>query len=98
MKRNSRIKIDVSIQLSDGHDPVNNAVENGAGNYQGDIQLSTEQYEVIVNNKPLLRFQKFDSSVWSKAPLITLLEKVIDYRIFDCFYLPQNNRTKRFIS
>ena len=44
--------IDVSIQLSDGHDPVNNAVENGAGNYQGDIQLSTEQYEVIENNKP----------------------------------------------
>lgn len=35
---------------------------------------------MIVNNKPLLRFQKFDSSVWSKAPLITLLEKVIDYR------------------
>ena len=45
-------EIDVSIQLSDGHDPVNDAVENGAGNYQGDIQLSTEQFDVIVNNKP----------------------------------------------
>ena len=44
--------IDLPSEVSDGHDPVSNAVENGAGNYQGDIQLSPEQYAVIAEGKP----------------------------------------------
>ena len=40
--------IDVSLQTSDGHD----FHERGGGNYQGDIDLTPEQYEVIVEGKP----------------------------------------------
>ena len=40
--------IDVSLQKSDGRD----FHERGKSNYQGDIDLTPEQYEVIVEGKP----------------------------------------------
>ena len=40
--------IDVSLQKSDGRD----FHEHGNANYQGDIELTPEQYEVIVEGKP----------------------------------------------
>ena len=39
--------IDVSLQKSDGQD----FHERGGGNYQGDINLTSRQYEVIVEGK-----------------------------------------------
>ena len=41
-------EIDVSLQKSDGRD----FHEHGRSNYQGDIDLTPEQYEVIVEGKP----------------------------------------------
>ena len=40
--------IDVSVQKSDGRD----FHEHGKANYQGDIELTPEQYEVIVEGQP----------------------------------------------
>ena len=40
--------IDVSLQKSDERD----FHEHGKANYQGDIELTPEQYEVIVEGKP----------------------------------------------
>ena len=40
--------IDVSLPASEGRD----FHEKGRANYQGDIQLNPEQYEVIVEGKP----------------------------------------------
>ena len=40
-------QIDISLQKSDGHD----FHERGGGNYQGDIDLTSEQYEAIVEGK-----------------------------------------------
>ena len=43
--------IDVSLPASEGRD----FHENAQANYQGDIQLNPEQYEVIVEGKPKSR-------------------------------------------
>ena len=44
-------EIDVSLQKSDGRD----FHERGRSNYQGDIDLTPEQYEVIVEGKNLVK-------------------------------------------
>ena len=48
--------LDISADMpSDGSDHISNAHEMGGGNYQGDLQLTPEQFQVIAENKPIGR-------------------------------------------
>ena len=45
--------LDISSDMpSDGSDPISNAHAMGGGNYQGDLNLTPEQWEVMAENKP----------------------------------------------
>ena len=44
--------MDVSLPSSDGRDFHEQTMGEGGANYQGDIKLTPEQYEVIVEGKP----------------------------------------------